>query len=417
MNAAQPECNSVTIANTHLLEGYSDKQGYLAGDSLRLYVHTPAPAFEVSIYRLGLTDSLVHAPTSFSGLIQDYPACAYRTGCAWNNNATIYLNPTWPSGLYNAKLTDSNGSTFDVIFVIQAAQPEPDHLLVIASTNTWQAYNNWGGVSYYSVAIEGQSSSTVHFDRPNPVATAEGNEGHLSAAERHVYRWLEAEQHPYHVISDRFLHENPGYLSGYEAVVLNTHPEYWTDEMYQTLYHYVDQQGGNLIYLGGNGIYYRVSYDGKQMEVRKNGGNHVHDNLLGGKWEDIGPHPSLLMGISYDRRGYQTYAPYEVLKPNHWIFAGTGLSQGSLIGPSGLNGGGASGFETDKMTHFSPDSTILLAKGINPDDGGASMVYVKDNSSGGQVFSVGSVSFGGSLVVDTTLTRVVNNVIDHFLVD
>ena len=76
--------------------------------------------------------------------------------------------------------------------------------------------------------------------------------------------------------------------------------------------------------------------------------------------------------------------------------------------------GGASGYETDKISPFSPPGTTLLAKGTNPDDGGGEMV-VYEFPSGGSVFSAGSITYPCSLLVDDHVSRVTANVIRAFL--
>ena len=80
--------------------------------------------------------------------------------------------------------------------------------------------------------------------------------------------------------------------------------------------------------------------------------------------------------------------------------------------------GGASGHETDKRSANSPADTILLAKGENPDDGGAEMViHSPDAAKGSAVFSVGSINWFGSLshnAYDNSVSRVTENVIRLF---
>jgi hypothetical protein len=56
----------------------------------------------------------------------------------------------------------------------------------------------------------------------------------------------------------------------------------------------------------------------------------------------------------------------------------------------------------------------LLAKGTNPDEGGSEMVYY-ETPSGGAVFSVGSITYPSSLLVDPNVSRVTANVINRFL--
>jgi hypothetical protein len=51
---------------------------------------------------------------------------------------------------------------------------------------------------------------------------------------------------------------------------------------------------------------------------------------------------------------------------------------------------------------------------MNPDQGGAEMVYY-ETGSGGAVFSVGSITYPACLLVDQALSRITNNVISRFL--
>jgi N,N-dimethylformamidase len=56
----------------------------------------------------------------------------------------------------------------------------------------------------------------------------------------------------------------------------------------------------------------------------------------------------------------------------------------------------------------------LLAKGLNPDDGGAEMVLF-DTPSGGVVFSAGSICWPSSLPVDENVSKITANVLRRFL--
>ena len=114
-----------------------------------------------------------------------------------------------------------------------------------------------------------------------------------------------------------------------------------------------------------------------------------------------------------------TAAPYRVIDESHWVFEGTGLRNGGLFGRNTLHErvpGGASGHETDKRSASSPRDTLLLAKGINPDDGGAEIVYHEPGNSG-RVFSVGSITWVPGLLIDQHICRITRNVLDRFLGD
>jgi hypothetical protein len=125
-----------------------------------------------------------------------------------------------------------------------------------------------------------------------------------------------------------------------------------------------------------------------------------------------------LLGVVYSDPGVMTAAPYAVKQADHWVFAGTSLRNGDLFGEKSLHErihGGASGHETDKMSPFTPPGTVLLAKGTNPDDGGADMV-IYETASGGAVFSVGSITYPATILVDDHVSRITANVITRFIV-
>jgi hypothetical protein len=124
-----------------------------------------------------------------------------------------------------------------------------------------------------------------------------------------------------------------------------------------------------------------------------------------------------LLGVVFTPAGAMTGAPYRVLDGSHWAFDRTGLKTGDTFGEKCLHQrcpGGASGHETDKVSASSPANVRRLAKGLNPDDGGADMVTF-DVPGGGAVFSAGSINYVASLPVDEHVSRVTENVLRKFL--
>ncbi len=123
-----------------------------------------------------------------------------------------------------------------------------------------------------------------------------------------------------------------------------------------------------------------------------------------------------LLGVVYTESGVMTAAPYRVVKADHWALAGTGLADGDTFGEQSLHEripGGASGHETDKRSPSSPSGVELLAKGQNPDDGGAELVAF-ETPSGGAVFSAGSICWPSALLVDDAVSKITANVLRRF---
>jgi hypothetical protein len=196
-------------------------------------------------------------------------------------------------------------------------------------------------------------------------------------------------------------------LDRYRAVVLNTHNEYASPEMYFALKDWVHHRGGRLAALAGCGFLCEVEFlDESTIRCRQEERFDLRKESA-----------ARLLGVEYSHAGYRTGAPYRVKAGGHWAFDGTGLSAGDLFGFTSLNGrtpGGASGLELDKLSLLAPQSIVHLAKGENPEGSGADMVYY-ETSTGGAVFSVGSLNWTLALPVDAGVSRVTANVLRRFL--
>lgn len=405
--------------NLHSIEGYGDHISVFPGERLRLFVHAPRGRFALTVIRHGAREQSMLHLDEIEGKPQHYAADAYERGAAWEPTFTLQVGADWCGGMYAARISDSSGAAFDITFIVKKRRlGTPAGVAVLASTNTWLAYNAWGGASLYRYDIDDglgkRSAHRVHMLRPNPAASPAGHEGHLANAEKHVLRWLEQNGIAYDLYADIDLHDTPSLLQQYPTLMISTHSEYWTDPMYRGLENFLDA-GGNLVYLAGNGLYWKAEIRAQRLEVKYDSSKHTFSGEAGGRWRDSGRSETKILGIRFTAAGYKsTYSPYKVIAPDHWIFDGTGVEAGSLIGKSGLNMGGASGWEMDKIDPRSkPAGLVHLAKGTNRWRSGADMTYFT-HAGGGGVFSVGSITFGGSLAVDPVLSRMLRNVLARF---
>src|SRR5262249_736540 len=74
-----------------------------------------------------------------------------------------------------------------------------------------------------------------------------------------IIDWLEKVGGDYDVITEEDLHrEGLALLKPYRVVITGSHPEYDSIEMLDALEVYV-RGGGRLMYLGGNGFYWRIA--------------------------------------------------------------------------------------------------------------------------------------------------------------
>ena len=120
------------------------------------------------------------------------------------------------------------------------------------------------------------------------------------------------------LITDQELqHEGLDSISYYSVVCTGSHPEYHTQEALDALQGYRDQ-GGHLIYLGGNGFYWRVALSTEMpgmIEIRRaesgirawaaEPGEYYHalDGAYGGLWRRNGRPPQKLTGVGFSAQG------------------------------------------------------------------------------------------------------------------
>jgi N,N-dimethylformamidase len=441
------------------LLGYAWPKWCRAGESVQFRVHSVAP-YKLTLWRYGLAKEFVknvgwydqHGPR---GVMQTVPDGFFaETGVKWDAGfGTVHgqrVVAPERSGLYYFHAKAETGEFFSFPLVVAPAKPRAA-VAVLASTNTWNAYNPFGGRSNYVLAARMIDEPVVNsksdlprykladygewtsadvfelltFDRPEPynhvpdgVECADPIEGrqacHLAPAEWRLLGWLEREGCSYDLYSEAQLHDGTLDLDAYKVVVLNTHPEYWSVEMYRKVKAWVFERGGRLMYLGGNGLNCAVEYLDHGTAMRcLNRWPAGHESRFHAACES----EANLLGVVFSDAGAMTSAPYTVLDPDHWAFAGTGLRKGDLLGTKILHqryGDGASGHETDKVTPSSPKNVQVLAKGLNPDEGGAHLVFF-ETPNGGAVFSAGSITYPTGLLCDEQLSRVTKNVLERFL--
>ena len=169
---------------------------------------------------------------------------------------------------------------------------------------------------------------------------------------------------------------------------------------------------------------------------------NAFDGKYGGLWRRNGRPPQKLVGVGFTAQGNFIGMPYKRTcfdEQLEWVFEGV---DDKILGDFGLSGGGAAGFELDRVdSKLGGDQKItILAQSHDLEDKfmlvpeeqlthltnvsgeaeinvkRADMVYFQVPE-GGNVFSVGSITFCGSLPHNqfiNNISRILENVVKKF---
>jgi N,N-dimethylformamidase len=415
--------------------------------------------------------------------------------CGWETDFQITIPSDTPSGVYGVRLKKDDSADILPFYVLPNKIGPKNKICFLASTFTHQAYTNhargncdaemrtrmqeWGASPFNpdDYPIYGRSTYNFHPDgtgisissrlrpaltvRPGYITfTDKAGSGlrHFSA-DTHLLYWLEKRGISFDVVTDEDLDdEGSELLASYDTILTGSHPEYHTAKMLDSLQSYVDS-GGNLVYLGGNGFYWKITrvptLPGVIELRRAEGGirawspkpgesHHQLDGGYGGLWRRNGRPPQKLVGVGFSAQGLFESSYYKRTRESYdedvsWIFDGVSEEK---LGDYGFSGGGAAGFELDRADQElgSPSETVILAvsenhsdsfiavpeellthinteTGENPEDLVRAEIVYCPKPNGGAIFSVGSICFCGSLnhnAGDNGVSKMLENVIRRF---
>lgn len=338
-------------ARQYPIEGYPNERSFTQGDLIRFHVSSKIERYHVSIQRIGANRETVWERDIEGGIEHRVPADASAQGCGWPVSFSVTVPASWKSGYYevffgapdekNKEQWVEGRTSF---FVIRAKSPGAKaKILLQITTNTYNAYDNWGGYSLYPFnSAGGRPGSRVSFSRPISSGAWEWEIPFIQWAEASGYK-LE-----YAVNSDLEFH--PELLDQYRLLVSVGHDEYWSAPMRTNVESFVSK-GGNLAFFGGNSLTWQVRFEdnGSDMVCWKrayredplyqpNGNNQLLSTLWGhprvNRPENQLVGAGMMFGGMHRSNGQYMdgSGAFTVYQPEHWVFAATGLKQGEEFG-------------------------------------------------------------------------------------
>ena len=141
-----------TVKTKGAIELYTNTLSTAPGEEVSIHVSTTARHFNLQVSRIGTEETVVWTRDHLLGAFHQTPADAWEKGCRWPPSVRLDIPTTWKSGYYQIKATTADAAVANAeslaFVVVRAARPTAKILLVL-TTSTYGAYNNYGRASFY----------------------------------------------------------------------------------------------------------------------------------------------------------------------------------------------------------------------------------------------------------------------------
>lgn len=412
------------ITHHDVIEAYCNRLSYGHGETVELCVSTTSPTYAVTVERWGAERETVWSQDGLTGIRHATPPDADANGCGWPVSVEIPVDPAWRSGFYLVTLEADQGPdgrrVGHACFVLRSA--DPSGTLFVIATNTWNAYNDWGGKSLYTGGHQvsfrrpfGRGMLTrpqvdrddrksrprrygeepdIDGDHYQAYRFEHGFPGYMGSAGWHTYarrfvEWAEADGFAFDYAVSTDLETVDGLLDGVRAVVSAGHDEYWSAAQRDVLERFVEA-GGRFASFSGNTMFWqvRLTEDTHHMVCHKYTALEtdpvadVDSKAVTGMWCDvsIGRPESRFLGAGsmyglYARFGHATargVGGFVVYRDDHWMVEGSGLRYGDVVGADD----GVVGYETvgTRITFDDVNLPVIVSDPNLPDPASVEVV-------------------------------------------
>lgn len=262
------------------IQGFATDISVNKGQTVHFKIKTNASAYTINIYRIGYyqgNGARLQGPGVITATLpQTQPSDLYdvatgKTDCSnWTESAHWDIPSTAVSGIYIAKLTrtDNSGSSH-IVFIVRD-DLSTSNLLFKTSDATWQAYNNYGGNSFYvngsGTPVPGFNHATkISYDRPFYTRSGGGGgaeEDWFMNAEYPMIRWLERNGYDMSYVTDVDMERDLSAITplNHKVILSVGHDEYWSAAM-RTKVENARNAGVNLAFFSGNEVYWKTRWE------------------------------------------------------------------------------------------------------------------------------------------------------------
>jgi hypothetical protein len=264
-----PQVWDIEGAGDPSIQGFATEMSVDAGDLVTFKVDTDAPVYTIDVYRTGWYQGLgarkIDEVVPSVTLPQTQPECAWEEAVelvdcgSWAVSAAWAVPATAVSGVYVALLTrPDTGGQSHITFVVRDDGSTSDLVFQTADT-TWQAYNTYGGSSFYSGGAN-ERAYKLSYNRPFATRGLAGGRDFYFSAEYAMVRFLEQNGYDVTYIAGADTHRDGARLLDHEAFLSVGHDEYWSGPQRAAVEQARDA-GVDLAFFAGNEMYWRTRWE------------------------------------------------------------------------------------------------------------------------------------------------------------
>jgi hypothetical protein len=241
---------------------YADRHSIAPGERLNVMAAggpgQPVRKVRLEVFRVGAAEPQKVWTSDFVDVpYRGATASAASIGPGWTPTFADIDTTGWPPGCYYGDVVEQTTAVRDVkaCFWVVRNPARSGRILVRLGTNTYQAYNDWGGHSLYPNDDDENRGLIVSFDRPTPPSFWE--------YDVFMVNWLEslaASVGGVDYATNFDVHSDPAILDPYALVITGSHDEYWSKEEFDAFWKRIFQQGRNVAFFGANTAYCQVRY-------------------------------------------------------------------------------------------------------------------------------------------------------------
>ncbi|MEO1056633.1 MAG: N,N-dimethylformamidase beta subunit family domain-containing protein [Actinomycetota bacterium] len=287
---------------------YPDRVTAGVGDVVAIHASGEPAVCSLEV-RHPLTDTTLLTIDDVAVDLHPIPEDAAERGCDWPAVASFRIESDWPAGYLDLELRSPSGASTRHFVCLRGPRASRSAGVVVLSTNTYQAYNYWGGANSYA-DVDALQSGEVTADesragaigrlsarRPYPQGliappadvprlvnltdrgvgeraipgdldwmiqhrpTAyDGSACYLHKWEDVFLRWAAGAGYELDVVCDHDFEIDDNVLDGYRAAFVVGHSEYWSGRQREQVERFV-QHGGKFGVFSGNTSYWKVRWE------------------------------------------------------------------------------------------------------------------------------------------------------------